>query len=452
LLQPHGQALPMHGNTLLQQQMALSAAASAAPSSGGSVPMVPLSSAGKAGAAGSTPASGASSPTAASSNGVSGAAAGASGSSNLLARGRLEMFCSCDSHVLVSIFVSPEYDKPGDAVASRIRQEFVTQFAEQLESHRIGEPDRIQSYPGGSEEALLDDSLLPVFAAFRQTLEQSGLLRVEPKAPDAAPVASPASSALPARLNHTNSGSQLTLDTGNGTSSGPGSPDISVAARNQRPQRAGNSGKGIGSLPLLTKDKNPTAAPAAPAAQPQSQSAYPYLGTSAPAASRVPGGSTGNGAAAFTDAGAPLGGVGSAPGEFQYGQGFGFGYGLGQGGDDFLPSWIADSSHDTSFLLLQGVPMPPPLLGHAGLLSPVPHLQHADSLYPAASDGPLSAADPSDAMHAAGAHGSDSSSPLVPSVSAGSAFSPEPARPSASPPAVAAQGETAPDDIQLTLE
>ena len=111
MLQTGGQSLPLHSNTLHQQQMAMAAAAA--------TPVAALSSPSSV-----APASSPSAASMASGNGASATSAGnggasgaqlplggaGSGSSNLLARGRMEMFCAQSEQVVVAIFVNPDYD------------------------------------------------------------------------------------------------------------------------------------------------------------------------------------------------------------------------------------------------------------------------------------------------------------------------------------------------------
>jgi hypothetical protein len=385
----------------------------------------------------------------------------------------MEMYCASDAQVLVSVFVSPEYDKPGDLVVQRVRAEFVAQFAAQLAEHNIGAPERVHTYPGGSEEALLDEALLPVFASFRATLEQSGLMRVEPKqlattssgggptASSSSPTLNPSAALGGGPLNHT--GSHLALLDG-GAASEKGSPDLRAAA-NQRTTRKGSNS--AVSSPLITKELRGSGASGAQ----QQQGHFPYLGSSAQSFHTAVRGSNAT-AASGSSAATSSAAVGSAPSAATaaassdlYGQGFAYGFGgggvLGGNGssaDDYLPSWIADSSHDTSFLLHQGVPGPP-----LPLLSPVPPLY--PTLLPPLDSAiavPATAAATIATTSAAPAE-SNSSSPLVPSVSASQPFSPNgssPHAPSASPPA-SAQTSKAPadgtaaaglDDIQVALE
>jgi len=238
-----------------------------------------------------------------------------------------------------------------------------------------------------------------------------------------------------------------------------GSPDLR-AATNQRTTRKGSNS--AASSPLIAKESRGTGASGA-----QQHGHFPYMGSSAHTAFRGSNATAASGSSAAASSTA----IGSAPSVATaaassdlYGQGFAYGFGgggvLGGNGssaDDYLPSWIADSSHDTSFLLHQGVPGPPlPLLSPVPPLYPtvLPPLDSAIAVPGAAATTATSAAVPAE---------SNSTSPLVPSVSASQPFSPNgssPHAPSANPPA-SAQKSKAPadataaaglDDIQVALE
>lgn len=216
--------------------------------------------------------------------------------------------------------------KQGDVVANQILDDFTGQFSSQLESSRIGHPDRVQSYPGGGEEALLDESLLPLFAAFKATLEQSGLTRIEPKA----------ATAVAPHLSIANMG---------------GSMGSVVAAASSGDSQSDSLPPPLSSRPVQRR--------------PSQRQAFPPLGSTTPASSfRGAMNSTGgasltgsSGTAAGAGAGANFGTApGTAMGSVaEYGYGYGFG-GSFVGADDYLPSWIADSAHDPSLLLLQDMP------------------------------------------------------------------------------------------------
>ena len=222
--------------------------------------------------------------------------------------------------------------KQGDLVANQILDDFTAQFATQLESLRIGHPDRVQSYPGGGEEALLDEALLPLFAAFKTTLEQSGLTRIEPKA---------ATTVAP-HLSIANMG---------------GSMGSVVASASSGDSQTNDS------LPPPPLSSRPTQRRPSQQQQ-QQQQAFPPLGSTTPASS-FRGATNSAGGASLTGSsgtatGAGAAGVGTAPGTAmgsvaEYGYGYGFG-GSFVGADDYLPSWIADSAHDPSLLLLQDMP------------------------------------------------------------------------------------------------
>ncbi len=474
-------SLPLHGNTLLQQQMAMqAAAANASPSSSAAAAMMPVPSASPSVAAGgggvASAASSASSPlhspnaasaangSAAGSNGVGSSSSsgsggvgggvsssGASNQGSLMSRGHLEMFCCSNSYVLVSIFVSPEYDKPGPEIARRITEDFCHQFRTELEKYRIGAPERTASYPGGSEEALLDEALLPVFAAFRQTLESSGVLRVEPKTSSSSSSASAANSAGSSPLTQAHPllsiGSSSTL----GAEGGSNAPSPRAAgAGGAKPGKsfrtsAANHSPLIPAVDRRSHQQQQT--------QHHHQSQTPHLSSSLPAAfstqsrhllsvSSSHGATTsvviGSLPATSTTSSDPsLGGGGGA-----YGANFGL---LGAGSDDYLPSWIADSSHDASLALLQQ--NLPALL-----------IAEPDALLAAASTPPLPASNAAISIEMQSSRSRQVSTSTAPLIHADTAAevrgsSSPPGAPSASPPLP--QGGRAAaglDDIHVAIE
>ena len=258
--------------------------------------------------------------------------------------------------------------KNGDAVAARILSDFTSQFSAQLLAGRIGSPDRMGSYPGGHEEAQADETLLPIYAGFKATLEASGLTKLEPKASATAATTATASvrdldSPPPAALRSL----QRTTSSSHG--------------------QAAQGGDGTGGSPRAT----------------------PFFSSrtaSAPAFRTLPGFARNS----ITASGAP------PPQPAATGP-----------PDDYLPSWIADEQ-DPSLLLLHSIP---PTLDESFGVPPVVQLSSPSTLddgaaHADASETEAEAAGGKDRRSTGPLLGGDqaTSSPLIAARSVGSSVSP----------------------------
>lgn len=244
------------------------------------------------------------------------------------------------------------------------------------------------SYPGGHEEAQADESLLPIYAGFKQTLEASGLTKLEPKASAAA--AAPLNSASSAR----------DLD------SPPPAGLRSLQRTTSNSGGHGHGGDGTGGSPRATPFfSNRTA--------------------SAPAFRTLPG-YPARGSITGASAAAPAAPASGPP-------------------DDYLPSWIADEQ-DPSLLLLHSIP---PVIDDSAFGVGLAH-QHQQQQQMVQLSSPSTLIDdgaseangaPADQRSIAPLLGGDqaTSSPLIPARSMGS---------SVSPPGAAAQL----DEIQLAMQ
>lgn len=127
---------------------------------------------------------------------ANGAAVGASSSafspSSPTPTKSIEMFCAENDTLLVAVFVNSDYDKHGATIASQLLASFCSHFQSQLVSSQIG-LDRTNGQ-STQEDLGADTRLLPVFASFREVIERSGVMRVEPKL---VPPGSPGASGAP---------------------------------------------------------------------------------------------------------------------------------------------------------------------------------------------------------------------------------------------------------------
>ena len=219
--------------------------------------------------------------------------------------------------------------KNGDAVAARILSDFTTQFSAQLLASRIGSPDRMAAYPGGSEEAQADESFLATYSSFRQVLIDSGLTRVEPKATTTTNAASTAA-ALAAAI-----GGSSSRDLVSSPESSPPSTSLRSLPDRHSPPRPQKQ-----FFAHLSSSAPQSRAPihTAPASSFGFDVAQPSSSTGR--LSITQGQAPGPSPAMLQQQGGP------APDHY---------YSSFPHADDYLPSWIADSTHDLHLLPLHTV-------------------------------------------------------------------------------------------------